>query len=94
MLRVTAAGPLEDADAAIRRRDYPTAVRLVRPLAEQAIQLRDGIKCRLVAFHCRKSFAACCLPRHSGFLSFVFWPVGNDRTDELVQKVYRVAHGL
>ena len=59
-----------------------------------AIQLRDGIKCRLVAFHCRKSFAACCLPRHSGFLSFVFWPVGNDRTDELVQKVYRVAHGL
>ena len=59
-----------------------------------AILLRDGIKCRLVAFHCRKSFAACCLPRHSGFLSFVFWPVGNDRTDELVQKVYRVAHGL
>ena len=47
-----------------------------------------------VAFHCRKSFAACCLPRHSGFLSFVFRPVGNDRTDELVQKVYRVAHGL
>jgi hypothetical protein len=42
---------------------------------------------RLVAFHCRKFFAACCLPRHSGFLSFVFWPVGNDRTDELVQKV-------
>jgi uncharacterized protein len=30
-----AAGPLEDADAAIRRRDYATAVRLVRPLAEQ-----------------------------------------------------------
>ena len=31
----TAAGPLEDADAAMRRRDYATAVRLVRPLAEQ-----------------------------------------------------------
>ena len=29
------AGPLEDADAAIKRRDYPTAVRLIRPLAEQ-----------------------------------------------------------
>jgi hypothetical protein len=42
---------------------------------------------RLVAFHCRKFFATGCLPRHSGFLSFVFWPVGNDRTDELVQKV-------
>ncbi|MGC2435887.1 MAG: hypothetical protein WA478_04180, partial [Pseudolabrys sp.] len=26
-------------------------------------------------------------------LSFVFWPVGNDRTDELVQKVYRVVTG-
>jgi TPR repeat protein len=30
-----AAGPLEDADAAIKRRDYATAVRLIRPLAEQ-----------------------------------------------------------
>jgi TPR repeat protein len=30
-----AAGPLEDADAALKRRDYATAVRLVRPLAEQ-----------------------------------------------------------
>lgn len=29
------AGPLEDADAAIKRRDYATAVRLIRPLAEQ-----------------------------------------------------------
>jgi uncharacterized protein len=29
------AGPLEDADAAIKRRDYMTAVRLIRPLAEQ-----------------------------------------------------------
>ncbi len=29
------AGPLEDANAAIKRRDYPTAVRLIRPLAEQ-----------------------------------------------------------
>ena len=64
------------------------------PPVDLAILLRDGISRRLVAFHCRKSFAACCLPRHSGFLSFVFWPVGNDRTDELVQKVYRVAHGL
>jgi TPR repeat protein len=30
-----AAGPLEDADVAIKRRDYATAVRLNRPLAEQ-----------------------------------------------------------
>jgi TPR repeat protein len=30
-----AAGPLEDANAAIKRRDYPTALRLIRPLAEQ-----------------------------------------------------------
>jgi hypothetical protein len=29
------AGPSEDADAAMRRRDYPTALRLIRPLAEQ-----------------------------------------------------------
>jgi len=29
------AGPLEDADIAMKRRDYPTAVRLIRPLAEQ-----------------------------------------------------------
>ena len=29
------AGPLEDADAAIRRRDYATALRLIRPLAEK-----------------------------------------------------------
>ena len=29
------AGPLEDANAAIKRRDYPTAVRLIRPLAER-----------------------------------------------------------
>jgi TPR repeat protein len=29
------AGPLEDADAAIKRRDYATAMRLIRPLAEQ-----------------------------------------------------------
>jgi hypothetical protein len=29
------AGPLEDADAAIKRRDYATAVRLIHPLAEQ-----------------------------------------------------------
>ena len=28
------AGPLEDANAAIKRRDYATAVRLIRPLAE------------------------------------------------------------
>jgi uncharacterized protein len=30
-----AAGPLKDADAAVKRRDYATAVRLIRPLAEQ-----------------------------------------------------------
>ena len=30
-----AAGPLEDADAALKRRDYANAVRLIRPLAEQ-----------------------------------------------------------
>jgi len=30
-----AAGLLDDADAAIKRRDYATAVRLIRPLAEQ-----------------------------------------------------------
>ena len=30
-----AAGPLEDADTAIKKRDYATAVRLIRPLAEQ-----------------------------------------------------------
>jgi hypothetical protein len=30
-----AAGPLDDADAAIKRRDYATAARLIRPLAEQ-----------------------------------------------------------
>ena len=29
------AGPLEDADAAIKKRDYATAVRLIRPQAEQ-----------------------------------------------------------
>ena len=32
---LAAAGPLEDADAALKRRDYATAVRLNRPLAEQ-----------------------------------------------------------
>jgi hypothetical protein len=30
-----AAGALEDANAAIKRRDYATALRLIRPLAEQ-----------------------------------------------------------
>ena len=30
-----AAGPLEDADAALKRRDYASALRLIRPLAEQ-----------------------------------------------------------
>ena len=30
-----AAGPLEDADAAVKRRDYATALRLIRPLAKQ-----------------------------------------------------------
>jgi len=33
--QTVAAGPLEDAEAAVKRRDYATAVRLVRPLAEQ-----------------------------------------------------------
>src|SRR5215813_10904316 len=32
---IAAAGPIEDADAAIKKRDYATAVRLLRPLAEQ-----------------------------------------------------------
>ena len=32
---IVAAGPLEDADAAAKRRDYATAVRIIRPLAEQ-----------------------------------------------------------
>ena len=56
--------------------------------------LRDGISTWLVAFYCRKFFATCCLLRHSGLFGFIFWPVGNDRTDELVQKVYRTDHGL
>jgi FOG: TPR repeat, SEL1 subfamily len=30
-----AAGPLEDADAALKRRDYAAALRFIRPLAEQ-----------------------------------------------------------
>ncbi len=34
-LAPVAAGPFEDADAAIKRRDYATAVRIMRPLAEQ-----------------------------------------------------------
>jgi hypothetical protein len=33
---------------------------------------------------CRDFFAALRLPRLSGLLGFVLWPVGNDRTDELV----------
>jgi len=32
---IVAAGPLEDADAAVKKRDYATAVRIIRPLAEQ-----------------------------------------------------------
>src|SRR5450759_1130010 len=40
----------------------------------------------LFASLCRNFFATCCLLRHSGLLSFIFWPVGNDCTDELVQK--------
>ena len=31
----TMAGPLDDADAAIKRRDYATALRIVRPLPER-----------------------------------------------------------
>ena len=60
---------------------------LVSTPGELGKLFRDGISSPLVAFHCRKFFATGCLPRHSGFLGFVFWPVGNDRTDELVQKV-------
>ena len=30
-----AAGPLDDADAAVKKRDYATALRIIRPLAEQ-----------------------------------------------------------
>ncbi|MGB7278846.1 MAG: hypothetical protein WBD15_13995 [Pseudolabrys sp.] len=30
-----ATGPLEDADAPVKKRDYATAVRLIRPVAEQ-----------------------------------------------------------
>src|SRR5262245_2712093 len=32
---IVAAGPLEDADAAVKKRDYATAVRIIRPLAER-----------------------------------------------------------
>ena len=32
---IVAAGPLEDADAAVKKRAYATAVRIIRPLAEQ-----------------------------------------------------------
>ena len=35
MLNLQPAGPLEDADAALKRRDYATALRFIRPLAEQ-----------------------------------------------------------
>jgi TPR repeat protein len=35
LAETAAAGALEDADAAVKRRDYATAVRLIRPLAEQ-----------------------------------------------------------
>src|SRR5262245_19751044 len=35
LARTVAAGPLEDADAAVKKRDYATAVRIIRPLAEQ-----------------------------------------------------------
>ena len=38
-----AAGPLEDADAALKRRDYQTAVRLIRPLAEQGMPTPNTI---------------------------------------------------
>jgi hypothetical protein len=64
-----------------------------QPRVDWAMPLGDGIS-QLVAFHCREFFTACCLPRHSGLLGFVLWPVGNDRANELVQKVKRVGHGL
>src|SRR5450759_551495 len=41
-----AAGPLEDADAAYSRGDYATALRIIRPLAEQdnaSAQFRLGV---------------------------------------------------
>ena len=34
-VEIVAAGPLEDADAAVKKRDYATAVRIIRPLAER-----------------------------------------------------------
>ena len=43
-----AAGPLEDADAALKRRDYATAVRLNRPLAEQG---NANAQCNLGTFY-------------------------------------------
>jgi hypothetical protein len=51
---------------------------------------RSGISRALAlrfVFLCYDFFAAFCLPRLSGLLGFVFWPIGNDRTDEFVQKV-------
>ena len=32
---IAGAGALEEADAAVKKRDYATAIRLLRPLAEQ-----------------------------------------------------------
>src|SRR5262245_34436022 len=38
---IVAAGPFEDADAAVKKRDYAKAVRIIRPLAEQATPERS-----------------------------------------------------
>jgi TPR repeat protein len=35
LVEPVAAGPLEDADVALKKRDYATALRLIRPLAER-----------------------------------------------------------
>jgi|RhiMetdeSRZDD1v2_1073273.scaffolds.fasta_scaffold2101846_2 hypothetical protein len=50
------AGPLEDADAAIKRRDYATAVRLIRPspysvpYLKRAVIAREGTNCPVARF--------------------------------------------
>jgi hypothetical protein len=57
---------------------------------KSSVRKRSGISRALAlrfVFLCCDFFAACCLPRLSGLLGFVFWPIGNDRTDELVQNV-------
>jgi hypothetical protein len=43
------AGPLEDADAAIKRRDYATAVRLIRPSPYSVTYLKRAVIARDIA---------------------------------------------